>query len=540
MRSQKCQARIGSRDENTANAPPVTIVVPIYGDLQTLTLCIESLKQNVDLERNRVLLVNDCGPDARAIEASVLVQIKGWGSIRYERNERNFGFVGTCNRAVEELDTTDNDILLLNSDTVTTPGFLEELSAVLHVSPLHGVVSPRSNNAVIASFPYKLRDPSTDREFGRASEVHTALLGTIRRYSIAPVAVGFCMLVRRELITHHGLFDEVFAPGYCEEYDFCLRMNELGYSSIIANRAIVFHAGCRSFVGAPRQALLSAHDELLRHRYPFVNKAMEAYLFLDRDAVDAFADALVPADKVRRVLVDIDAIPAAELSNDWSAWLAAFQEASDPARLVASLSTPDNQRDNIAARYPGLRVIRQSVLDGLWDLALTSGDTVSRAQLIRLNRVSARWVFTISDIGAVRTWRTRAAKSSIKALLQDAIRHADGIIALRSGLAAELESYARGAISHHPGSIIDLSGTGAKALVKEVVERYGRSAIDVGRLRARWEYFAQAHSYEGYPEGKSFIHRLRTRAEYAAPRAVGYAKNVVRKLRGNRQLEQAT
>src|SRR5262245_50480857 len=149
---------------NTTHPPPVTIVVPIYGDLPALMACVESLKQNVDLKRNRVLLVNDCGPDADVIEASLRARIQGWGSIRYERNERNLGFVGTCNRAVTELDTNENDILLLNSDTVTTPGFLEELSAVLHLSPLNGIVCPRSNNATIASFPFVLSDPSIGHE----------------------------------------------------------------------------------------------------------------------------------------------------------------------------------------------------------------------------------------------------------------------------------------------------------------------------------------------------------------------------------------
>ena len=539
MLIDKCLASIGSRCENSGIIPPVTIVVPIYGDLPTLTSCVESLKHNVDLKRNSVLLVNDCGPDASAIEAGLLVQIKDWDSIQYARNDRNIGFIGTCNRAVMELDTTDNDILLLNSDTVTTPGFLEELSAVLHLSPLHGIVCPRSNNAVIASFPHSQRDPSTARDFARAAEVHAALSATIRRYSVSPIVHGFCMLIRREVIAKHGLFDEVFAPGYCEEYDFCMRVNEFGYSSIIANRAIVFHAGSCSFVGATRRALLSAHDRLLRHRYPFLLKAVEAYLFLDRDPVDAFADALVPADKVRRVLVDIDAIPAAGLPDDTSALLAALQEASDPARLVVSVSTPDDQQDNIAARYASLRVIRQSRLDGLWDVAVASGDMISLTQLIRLNRVSPRWVFTITGIGDVRTWRTRAANSSIKALLQDAIGHADGVIALRSGLAAELESYAGGAIPLLPSSIVELSAVGPDRIVQEVVERYGRSAIDIERLRARWDYFARMRSYEGYPEDESFIRRLVRRAEYAAPRAVSYAKDVVRKFRRSR-LEQGT
>ena len=246
----------------TRTPPPVTIVVPVYGHLPTLTACVESLKQNVDLKRNRVLLVNDCGPDADVIEASLLGQIEGWKSIRYERNERNLGLVGTSNRAVTELDTTDNDILLLNSDTVTTPGFLEELSAVLHLSPLHGIVCARSNNAWIASFPFTLRDPSTGSGFARAAEVHSALSGTVRRYSISPVAHGFCFLIRRELITQHGLFDDIFAPGYSEDFDFSLRMNDFGYSSVFANRAMVFHDGSRSFAGIRDSLLCGARDDL--------------------------------------------------------------------------------------------------------------------------------------------------------------------------------------------------------------------------------------------------------------------------------------
>src|SRR5262245_24413837 len=110
MLTHNSRAFVGNNEAKPASLPPVTVVVPIYGDLSTLTLCVESLKQNVDLKRNRVLLVNDCGPDADSIEESLLAQIKGYGSIEYKRNDRNLGFVGTCNRAVTELETTNNDI----------------------------------------------------------------------------------------------------------------------------------------------------------------------------------------------------------------------------------------------------------------------------------------------------------------------------------------------------------------------------------------------------------------------------------------------
>jgi GT2 family glycosyltransferase len=477
----------------------------------------------VDLRRNRVLLVNDCGPDADSIEASLLTQIKGWGSIRYERNERNLGFVGTCNRSVAELDTTDNDILLLNSDTVTTPGFLEELSSVLHLSPYHGIVCPRSNDAGWASFPYLLRDPSSRREIARTAEVYAALSGTIRRYSISPVAVGFCFLVRRELIRQHGLFDEMFSPGYYEDYDFCMRMNEFGYSSIIANRAMVFHSSAGSFAEATH-SLSPAHQMLYIRRYPFHRRVYQAYMFCERDPVDAFADVLVPADEIRRVLVDIDSIPTVGLTEHVNSLLAALQRMSDPKRLETSVSIPDNEREFISVRYPALRVIRHSRLDRLWDVVITSGDTVSRSQLNRLNRISPRWVFTSSGIDSVRTWRERVAKSSIKVSAQEAIRYADGIIGLRTGVTAELASYASSSIGRLPiGGMVEIDRIDADGIAQEIVERYGRSSIDIERLRVRWDYFA---CYER----ESIIRRLVGMAECAVPRPVGYAKDMARKL----------
>jgi hypothetical protein len=238
------------------------------------------------------------------------------------------------------------------------------------------------------------------------------------------------------------------------------------------------------------------------------------------------------------VLVDIDGIPAAGFPDDTRAMLAALEKASDPNRLVASLSISDDQRDRIVAQYPALQVIRHSQLDGwwnvpVWDVAIASADMMSRNQLIRLNRVSPRWVFTSTGLGTVRSWRARAADLSTLALAQDAIGHADGIMALRTGVAAELESYARSGILRLPADgIVEVDGLNGHQIVQEILERYGRSVIDIERLRARWDYFARLHSYTyDCPASESFIRRLVRYIEYVAPRPVGYAKGVVRKLR---------
>ena len=111
----------------------VTIVIPVYKDWSTLKLCISSLKSCVS-DRNKVLLINDMGPDWEKIENNILSEIEGYENFQYFRNDKNLGFVKTCNRAVFELDHSENDILLLNSDTEVTPGFLEEMQSVLYAA----------------------------------------------------------------------------------------------------------------------------------------------------------------------------------------------------------------------------------------------------------------------------------------------------------------------------------------------------------------------------------------------------------------------
>lgn len=277
--------------------PRVTVVVPVYGDLESLLNCVDALKVVLDKDKHDVLLVNDCGPDADTIESALLARIDGLPNFRYARNSRNLGFVGTCNRAVEELDRSDNDVLLLNSDTEPTAGFIDEMHSVLYADSRHGVVCARSNNATIASLPYRMTGRAPERSTVRTKTVFGAVAGELPRWSISPVAMGFCFLARRSLIERFGLFDEAFAPGYGEENDFCLRIDKEGFRSVIANRALVIHEGSKSFVGERRNTLRDAHQIKLEARYPYYSRATRAFMRFGISAVERFADAIVPGPR---------------------------------------------------------------------------------------------------------------------------------------------------------------------------------------------------------------------------------------------------
>jgi GT2 family glycosyltransferase len=270
--------------------------------------CVDGLDRHLDHTRHRVLFVNDCGPDVDLIERWLLERVESRANFEYFRNERNLGFVGTCNRAVMELDDSHDDVLLLNSDAVPTAGFLEAMLEVLDI-PSTGVVTARSNNATIASIPYRLTNRNAARTPERTISVWTALVPYLPLSQIMPVAMGFCFLTRRDLIQKYGLFDEAFAPGYGEENDYCLRIAQHGWSARIANRALVLHAGSKSFTGN-RNALRAAHQRELERRYPFLPDAVAAYQRQGMPAAERFADVLVTAGARHRISLDARRAPA--------------------------------------------------------------------------------------------------------------------------------------------------------------------------------------------------------------------------------------
>lgn len=505
---------------------PVTVVVPVYGDLPSLTACVDSLFAHVDTSIDQVLLVNDCGPEADTIEKALLAQIDGHVGFRYERNDRNLGFVGNCNRAALELDTSDNDILLLNSDTITTPGFIEELSAVLHASPTHATVCARSNNATIASLPYQLRDMTVERTIERSQRVHDVLADELPRYSISPVSMGFCFLVRRELIREHGLFDEIFAPGYGEENDFCLRMNAHGYISLIAHRAIVFHVGSLSFVGSRRNALRDAHEAILQGRYPWYARMVQAYLRIDRDPVDAFADALVPADEVSFVLIELDS-----RSLDDQHLVQTARELVTDSSLRVTVSVPAERRAEAARRLTGAEVMTPDSLKRIWDAVLVDAAWVSAERIEVLNRVALRWVAVCSELSFATDWGRRSRNSARTLSARTVTDFATGIVPLDTSTGHVLASLAASASIELDGRVraVETEQDRTAALVDAI-----RAEVDLAQLRARWRHVTTSlvrntASAAAAPR-EPIARRAARRLSRIAPRTTGFAVRVVRRV----------
>lgn len=418
------------REELTVADPPrVTIVVPVYGDWDSLHDCVRSLIDHAPAHTYDILLVNDCGPEADEMEAGIRGLIYGRSQFRYERNPRNLGFGLTCNRAVSELDTTTNDILLLNSDTVITADALDEMRAVLALSPQHGTVCPRSNDATIATIPFFQRDSRSVRDASRTEEVFAEISAQLPRFYISPVSVGFCMLIRRTLIERFGLFDEIFGRGYNEENDFCLRINEAGYSSLIANHALVRHVGSTSFGSAQRTELEAKNSRILHARYPFYPRAVATFVRHGYVAADRFADLLVAhSGRTRpKVLVDLDG-PGSLLGDarKTNTTLSALRSLSGGAEVT--IVAPPGTPSMIGPDGLELKLIERDRIDEVFDLAVVMTPITSMEHLITLNRFALRWVVSVPGPAETRSTELHAQQPHSELTHGLALEYADHLL----------------------------------------------------------------------------------------------------------------
>ena len=257
---------------------PAAVVIPAYRGLDTTRACLDSVLASVPAGTTLVV-VDDATPEPAL--AALLDDLAAAGRIRLLRHQVNHGFPSSANagmRLAARL-APGADLVLLNSDTVVTPGWLAGLREAVHAAPDIGTATPLSNDATILSYP----DPaSTNRPPAALRQL--ASLAARANPGIAidiPTAVGFCMYLRRECLAATGLFrEDVFAQGYGEENDFCLRATHLGWRHIGVPGVFVAHAGGQSF-GAATSPLIARNLAVLEQLHPGYRAVIAAFQHAD-------------------------------------------------------------------------------------------------------------------------------------------------------------------------------------------------------------------------------------------------------------------
>ncbi len=263
----------------------VAVVVPVYGRADLVRQCLSAVLDTMP-EGTKVIVVDDASPDPEI--AALARRHRGDRRIRVIRHPFNRGFPGAANsgiRAALAL-AAPHDVVLLNSDTIVPPGWLEALGAVVHATPDVGSATPLSNDATILSYPNVAGgNPVPGRDELRRMARWAAAANRGAAVEI-PSAVGFCMYIRRECLAETGLFrDDLFAQGYGEENDFCIRARHLGWRHVAAPGVFVAHVGGQSF-GTAREQLIERNLSVLERTHPGYHRLIAAF-----QAEDPLAEA---------------------------------------------------------------------------------------------------------------------------------------------------------------------------------------------------------------------------------------------------------
>jgi GT2 family glycosyltransferase/glycosyltransferase involved in cell wall biosynthesis len=251
----------------------IDVVVPVYNAPDDVLACVESVLAHTrgDYE---LVLIDDASPDPRVREVFATIAARRLPHVKLLANDRNLGFTGTANRGMAR---ATHDVVLLNSDTIVTAGWLDALRRCAASDPRIGTVTPFSNNAEICSYPRLCVEHPWPTGLDPEPLRHALEDAAVPSYPDLPTGVGFCMFVRRALIDAIGTFDAAFGAGYGEENDFCMRAHAAGFRNVLCDDAFVLHTGGKSFAGTKEQ-LGVRNMALLLERHP-------GYLDLVRDFI---------------------------------------------------------------------------------------------------------------------------------------------------------------------------------------------------------------------------------------------------------------
>lgn len=213
------------------------VILPVYNGLTYVKDCIVSLLEFTPANCYHLYIIDDCSDTVT--NRWLVEQAFKHSQISLHRNSGNVGFVKSCNLGIS-LGSAPY-ILLLNSDVVVTPGWLERLLECAESDPLIASVNPLTNYASQINLPL-----APGANFFGMDEVlreHSP-----RDFPDVVTGVGFCLLLRRSALEEVGFLDEVYGRGYCEDSDLCMRLTTRAYRTVVADHVYVYHKGRGAFL----------------------------------------------------------------------------------------------------------------------------------------------------------------------------------------------------------------------------------------------------------------------------------------------------
>jgi len=344
------------------------LALTVYNAFDDLQECVPSLLATTP-PGVPIVAIDDGSPDER-VSLLLSATAAARPNFHWFRKLWNTGVVDSCELAFHLAGR--RDVVILNSDIVVPPGWLDRLRRAAYSRSTVASTTPLSNNALIYSVPH--RNQPWRLEGTTVEEVDERVrAASLERFPPVPSAITFCTYIRRSALDLVGTYDLQFSPGYGEEVDWSQRALMHGLENVLADNVFIHHKGGASFGTSPaKQAMQNAHEAVINRLYPWHNaNAIRS----GDDPESPLAQSLAVASAaILGLRVAVDATSMANYITGTETALAHFVarlEEVKPDRARLTVIVPDN-----------LDLTRLDVLDGgLW-----SGiEVITRAESVAID-----------------------------------------------------------------------------------------------------------------------------------------------------------
>jgi len=208
------------------------IIIPIWNKLKLTRQCIDYIARNTRFPYRIIAVDNASDKDTK----EYLEGLKEDSRFDFLliRNEENLGNTKAANQGMDASDA--EYVCILDNDTIVMAGWLGEMIDIAESAKDIGIVNPSNNFGKKKPWRQTYEDYALQRTRNNRG-----------KFNETASPVGFCYLIKRELLDRIGKWDESFSPGYFEDTEYALRAREAGYKSVFAKGAFVWHIEHSSF-----------------------------------------------------------------------------------------------------------------------------------------------------------------------------------------------------------------------------------------------------------------------------------------------------
>jgi len=268
----------------TSKTPQISIIIPVFNQSIFTFNCLKSIHENTDGMACEVIVVDDGSTD----DTSEMVQ--SMEGVRYLKNEKNIGFVGSCNAGAKA--AQGEFLVFLNNDTMVTDGWLD---AMLQAHENHdnvGLVGAKLlfPDGRLQEAGGMIWQDGSAANIGKWENPEEPTFNYLRQVDYCS---GACLLIKKNLFDELGGFDQQYAPAYYEDTDLAMAVRHAGFKVIYQPLARVVHfegqtcgvdtsQGMKRYQAVNREKFRSKWQEQLTTTHLPVDSTFD--LHLDRHA----------------------------------------------------------------------------------------------------------------------------------------------------------------------------------------------------------------------------------------------------------------